>query len=113
MLHEEISSDPKYWLSRDYTRRFLWLQVSEPLLDALLGILDTRPLFQSLGRRTGCTLPPYVPTNHSTGTVPLFMPTNNRARIPSPLSLRVAKTGRNHLNDEITPLLPTGIGEQF
>ncbi len=25
----------------------------------------------------------------------------------------VAKTGRNHLNEEFTPLLPTGIGEIF
>ncbi len=35
----------------------------------------------------------------------------HRARIPSTLPLRVAKTGRNHLNEEFTPLLPTGIGE--
>jgi hypothetical protein len=35
------------------------------------------------------------------------------ARIPSPFPLRVAKTGRNHLNEEFTPLLPTGIGERF
>jgi hypothetical protein len=34
------------------------------------------------------------------------------ARIPSPLPLRVAKTSRNHLNEEFTPLLPTGIGER-
>jgi hypothetical protein len=27
--------------------------------------------------------------------------------------LRVAMTGKNHLNEEITPLLPTGIGERF
>jgi hypothetical protein len=33
--------------------------------------------------------------------------------IPSPLPLRVAKTGRNHLNEKFTPLLPTGIGERF
>ncbi len=32
---------------------------------------------------------------------------------PFPLLLRVAKTGRNHLNEEFTPLLPTGIGERF
>jgi hypothetical protein len=37
----------------------------------------------------------------------------HRARIISPLPLRVAKTGRNHLNEELTPLLPTGIGERF
>jgi hypothetical protein len=30
-----------------------------------------------------------------------------------PPPLRVAKTGKNHLNEEITPLLPTGIGERF
>jgi hypothetical protein len=35
------------------------------------------------------------------------------ARIPSPLPLHVAKTGRNHLNEEFTPLLPTGIGKRF
>jgi hypothetical protein len=34
-------------------------------------------------------------------------------RIPSPLPLRVARTGRNHLNEKFTPLLPTGIGERF
>ncbi len=37
----------------------------------------------------------------------------HRARIISPLPLRVAKTGRNHLNEEFTPLLPTVIGERF
>jgi hypothetical protein len=38
---------------------------------------------------------------------------NHTARIPSPHPLLVAKTGRNHLNEEFTPLLPTGIGERF
>ncbi len=38
---------------------------------------------------------------------------NHRALIPSPLPRRVAKTGRNHLNEEFTPLLPNGIGESF
>ncbi len=33
-------------------------------------------------------------------------------RTPPP-PLRVAKAGRNHLNEEITPLLPTGIGERY
>ncbi len=33
---------------------------------------------------------------------------------PTPLPLRVAKAGRNNLNNEITPLLlPTGIGERY
>ncbi len=31
---------------------------------------------------------------------------------PSPLPLRVAKAGGNNLNEEITTLLPTGIGER-
>jgi hypothetical protein len=31
---------------------------------------------------------------------------------PLPLPLRVATTGNHHLNEEITPLLPTGIGER-
>ncbi len=39
---------------------------------------------------TGCRLPPSPPP-----------------------PLRVAKTGKNNLNEEITPLLPTGIGERF
>jgi hypothetical protein len=30
-----------------------------------------------------------------------------------PSSTCIAKTGRNHLNEEFTPLLPTGIGERF
>jgi hypothetical protein len=38
---------------------------------------------------------------------------NHTARIPSPLPLHVAKTGRNNLNEKFTPLLPTGIGERF
>jgi hypothetical protein len=38
---------------------------------------------------------------------------SHRALTPSPSPLRVAKTGKNHLNEESTPLLPTGIGERF
>ncbi len=38
---------------------------------------------------------------------------NHRPRIPSPPPLCVAKTGRNNLNEDSTPLLPTGIGERF
>ncbi len=33
----------------------------------------------------------------------------HRAPTPSTPPLRMAKTGKNHLNEEITPLLPTGI----
>jgi hypothetical protein len=36
-----------------------------------------------------------------------------RAPTTSPPPLRVAKIGKNHLNDEITLLLPTGIGKRF
>jgi hypothetical protein len=32
---------------------------------------------------------------------------------PLPSVSTVAKTGRNHLNEEITPLLPTGTGERY
>jgi hypothetical protein len=32
---------------------------------------------------------------------------------PPSLPLREGRQGRNHLNEEITPLLPTGIGEQY
>jgi hypothetical protein len=38
---------------------------------------------------------------------------NRRVPPPSPLSLRVAKAGRNHLNEEITPLLSTVMGERY
>jgi hypothetical protein len=38
---------------------------------------------------------------------------DHRAPTHFPLPLRVAKTGKNHLNEEITSLLPTGIGERF
>ncbi len=31
---------------------------------------------------------------------------------PPPLPLRVAKAGRNQLNEEIIPLLPTGLGKR-
>jgi hypothetical protein len=37
----------------------------------------------------------------------------HRVPTPSLLSLRVAKKGQNHLNEEITHQLPTGIGERF
>jgi hypothetical protein len=41
-------------------------------------------------------------------------PTGCRPPTPSkPLPLRVAKACRNNLNNEITPLLPTGIGERY
>jgi hypothetical protein len=36
-----------------------------------------------------------------------------RGADPLPLPLRVAKAGRNHLNEEITPFLPTVIGEGY
>ncbi len=38
---------------------------------------------------------------------------DHTARIRSPLPLCVAKTGSNDLNEDFTPLLPTGIGERF
>jgi hypothetical protein len=49
----------------------------------------------------------------STRTLTLATGGQHTARIPSPLPIRVAKTGRNHLNEESTPLLPTGIRERF
>jgi hypothetical protein len=36
---------------------------------------------------------------------------DHRMPTPSPLPLCVAKAGRNHFNEEITPTTPTGIGE--
>ncbi len=46
----------------------------------------------------------------------LFPGTTNTERhymVPPPLPLRVAKAGRNHLNEKIIPLLSTGIGERY
>jgi hypothetical protein len=40
-----------------------------------------------------------------------FHAVNPQGADPPPPFLCVAKTGRNHLNEEITPLLPTGIGQ--
>ncbi len=37
----------------------------------------------------------------------------HREPTPFPLPRRVAKTGKHHLNEEITPLLSSGIGERF
>jgi hypothetical protein len=45
--------------------------------------------------------------------IPNGISQTHRAPTHSPLPLRVVKTGKNHLNEEITPLLPTGIGERF
>jgi hypothetical protein len=42
-----------------------------------------------------------------------FYAVNPQGADPLHLPLRVAKAGRNHLNEEITPLLPTGIGERY
>ncbi len=46
-------------------------------------------------------------------TIVVIMDCDHRVRTPSPFPLLVAKAGRNLLNEEITPLLPTGIGEQY
>jgi hypothetical protein len=32
---------------------------------------------------------------------------------PPPLPLQIATAGKNHLNEEITPLLPTGMDERY
>jgi hypothetical protein len=47
----------------------------------------------------------------------ILIPAPNRTdatgcRPPPPFLLRVAEAGRNLLNEEITPLLPSGIGER-
>jgi hypothetical protein len=42
----------------------------------------------------------------------LFRRVNHWVPTP-PLPLHVVKAGRNHLNEEITPLLPNGIGERY
>ncbi len=44
-------------------------------------------------------------------TVKLVFP--HRVLTPLPPPIRIAMAGKNHLNEEITPLLFTGIGERF
>jgi hypothetical protein len=51
------------------------------------------------------------PMPHTSQLYPLPSQSNPQGADPSP-STR-GKTGRNNLNEEITPLLPTGIGEQY
>ncbi len=60
--------------------------------------------------------PSYLPPSGNPSSLQTLIPhtlLHHTARIPSPLPLHVAKTGRNHLNEEFTSLLPTGIGERF
>jgi hypothetical protein len=38
---------------------------------------------------------------------------NPQGADPPPLPLRVATAGKNRLYEEITPLLPTGIGKRY
>ncbi len=38
---------------------------------------------------------------------------NQRVPTPPPFPLHVAKAGRNHLNEELSSLLPTGTGERY
>jgi hypothetical protein len=56
----------------------------------------------------------YAPTTIYSDNLAVFLRRlgfAHRVLTLSPLSLRVAKAGRNYLNEEITPLLPTGVGE--
>jgi hypothetical protein len=66
----------------------------------------------------GGELQPEIPERGETESNGDSKSTNERgpssqAADPLPLPLREVKTGRNHLNEEFTPLLPTGIGERF
>jgi hypothetical protein len=56
----------------------------------------------------GSVLYPAQSTVHIFGSLP--MP---QGADLLPLPLHVAKEGRNHLKEEITPLLPTGIGDRY
>jgi len=79
------------------------------------NVEDDRALLTSgvIGTGTAVEKQPILDRyTHEVNTVHIKSSTH-RARIISPLPLRVAKTGRNHLNEEFTPLLPTGIGERF
>jgi hypothetical protein len=44
---------------------------------------------------------------------PRGMSYSHRVPTPAPLPLREGRQGRNHLNEEIIPLLLSGIGEQY
>jgi hypothetical protein len=56
-----------------------------------------------------------VPGIHRLSVAVQLPGTSIRHRVPNPTppSSTQGKAGRNHLNEEITPLLPTGKGERF
>jgi hypothetical protein len=58
-----------------------------------------------------CTLVPRTLSCKSTHNILLIALDPKGAESDPPPHLRVAKAGRIHLKEEITPLLPTGIGE--
>ncbi len=59
--------------------------------------------------------PPHLVTNYLLAYFSIVREKGLTHRVPTPshLPLCVAKAGRNHLNEDITPLLPTGIGERY
>ncbi len=57
-------------------------------------------------------LPPCISRSLVHVVPPLHQRPTGR-RLPPPFPLRIAKTGKNHLNEEIIPILPTWIGERF
>jgi hypothetical protein len=47
------------------------------------------------------------------GRIVFHVHINHRVPTPSPHSSTAGKADRNHLNEKITPILPTGIIERF
>ncbi len=56
---------------------------------------------------------PFTRTKYGTGGTVTGYQYPPQGAEPHPPSSTRGKTGRNHLNEEISPLLPTGIGERF
>jgi hypothetical protein len=81
---------------------------TNPLSKNMYSVLYTTPISTLIPI---CTLCVYVWLGYS---LHLWRSPTGCRPPPTPLPLRVAKAGRNNLNNTITPLLlPTGIGELY
>ncbi len=88
---------------------YSWVvRYTNPVSKNMYSVLHTTPISTLIPI---CTLCVYMWLGYS---LHLWRsPTGCRPPPPTPLPLRVAKAGRNNLNNEITPLLPTWIGERY
>jgi len=122
VLHLQIVTHPLYNMGSSLVDEFIWIHNANGThlcIWHLAFISIWLPSSQVIWVQHGCSTHPCT-WGHRDSTCDCdsslcltFLGFNHTARIPSPLPLHVAKTGRNHLNEEFTSLPPTGIGERF